>query len=494
MKFLSTRGRDSAKNAAEAIVKGLAQDGGLFVPEKFPSIYDDINYMLDMSYAERASIVIGKFLEEYDKDWLLSACNKAYGKFENSDAAPLVKVGDNKYILELFHGPTLAFKDVALTLLPHLLRKGCDIVGIKEDVLILVATSGDTGKAALEGFKDADGIKIMVFYPSDGVSDMQKLQMCTQEGNNVNVLAVNGNFDDCQNSVKRIFSSKEIEQKLKDYNVILSSANSINFGRLVPQITYYVSAYCDLISSGEVVMGEKVDFVVPTGNFGNILAGYYAKQMGLPIGKLVCASNVNNVLTEFFLTGEYNANRDFFKTTSPSMDILISSNLERLIFEMSDRNAKITSMRMEELKKTGKYSISIEESKKLKKEFFAGYAEEDECSETISEFFDEEGYVLDPHTAVAVKVALDYEADCDTANKLVVLSTANPYKFSSTVLEAITGKREKDAFKSANSLMSETAFPIPEQIISLKTKEKRFFSVIDKKDTEKAVLDFVSNK
>jgi len=494
MKFLSTRGKDTVNSAAEAIVKGLADDGGLFVPEKFPSIMGDINAMLDMSYAERAAVVIGKFLEEYDKDWLLSACNLAYDKFEDSDAAPLVKVGDNKYILELFHGPTLAFKDVALTLLPHLLRKGCDISGIKEEILILVATSGDTGKAALEGFRDADGVKIMVFYPSDGVSDMQKLQMCTQEGKNVNVVAVNGNFDDCQTAVKRIFSSKEISEKLKAQNVVFSSANSINFGRLVPQVTYYISAYCDLLSSGEIKDGDKVDFVVPTGNFGNILAGYYAKQMGLPVGKLICASNMNNVLTEFFLTGGYDANREFFKTTSPSMDILISSNLERLIYEISGRDAILTSKRMEELKKTGEYSLSDKERKILDKEFYAGYAEEDECVDTISDFFDEEGYVLDPHTSVAVKVAFDYEESENAKNKIVILSTASPYKFSDTVLKAITGKGEKDAFKSAEKLMEESALPIPEQILALKTKEKRFSLVIDKKDTEKAVFDFVSNK
>ena len=383
MKFYSTRGKDNVTCAAEAIAKGLADDGGLFVPEYFPHVdVNELQQMIDMDYAERACHVLCKYLEEYDKSELLSACKNAYGKFEDSDAAPIVKIDDDIFIMELFHGPTLAFKDVALTLLPYLLRKGCDISGIKDEVLILVATSGDTGKAALEGFRDADGIKIMVFYPSEGVSDMQKLQMCTQEGKNVNVVAVKGNFDDCQSAVKKIFVSKDVNDKLKSKGVVLSSANSMNFGRLVPQVTYYFSAYCDLVSSGEIKMGDKVNFVVPTGNFGNILAGYYAKQMGLPIDKLVCASNSNNVLTEFFASGTYDKNREFFKTISPSMDILISSNLERLIFELSGRDTALTEKRMEELKNNGVYNVSKDEKLTLDKEFFAGYTDEEECKET----------------------------------------------------------------------------------------------------------------
>ena len=369
MKFLSTRGKSVAPNAAYAIAKGLAEDGGLFVPETFPYLGDKIKEMTETEYAERVGLVIGSFLNEYDEKELLSACVRAYGKFEDGDAAPLVKTDDGFFILELFHGPTLAFKDVALTLLPYLMRKGSDICGIKEQILILVATSGDTGKASLEGFKDAEGIKIMVFYPTGGVSDMQKLQMCTQEGDNVNVVAVNGNFDDCQTAVKNIFSSAKINAELKEKGVILSSANSINFGRLVPQITYYFSAYADLVSSGEINIGDEINFVVPTGNFGNILAGYYAKKMGLPVGKLICASNSNNVLTEFFVSGDYDANREFFKTMSPSMDILVSSNLERLLFEVSGRNAELTASRMAELKKYGKYSVNKEELASLKKSF-----------------------------------------------------------------------------------------------------------------------------
>jgi threonine synthase len=421
----------------------------------------------------------------------LKACEDAYSKFEDADGAPFVKLDDKFFIMELFHGPTLAFKDVALTLLPYLLRKGSDISGVKEEILILVATSGDTGKAALEGFKDAKGIKIMVFYPSEGVSDMQKMQMCTQEGENVNVVAVKGNFDDCQTAVKKIFTSKEFNTELKSRNVVLSSANSINFGRLAPQITYYFSAYLDLVSSGEIKMGDKINFVVPTGNFGNILAGYYAKLMGLPVDKLVCASNSNNVLTEFFANGSYDINREFFKTISPSMDILISSNLERLVFELSNRDTVLTEQRMSELKKDGKYVISTDEKKQLDKEFFADYTDEAECMETIADFFDEYGYVLDTHTAVAVDVAKAFLELSKNQNNTVVLSTASPYKFAVDVLEAITGKRQPDAFKAAKKLFEETATPIPDQLASLERKQKRFNTVIERDKTVEAVIEFI---
>ncbi len=492
MKFISTRGKSQVDSASHAISKGLADDGGLFVPEYFPSVKDKLNDMLSMSYAEMATFVLKQFLTEYDEKGLLSACEKAYSLFDDESVVPVVRVDENLYILELFHGPTLAFKDVALTLLPYLLRTGSDNIGVKEDILILVATSGDTGKAALEGFKNQKGIKIMVFYPSEGVSDMQKAQMCTQEGENVNVVGVNGNFDDCQTAVKKIFSSKEMVIKLKEQNVILSSANSINFGRLAPQITYYFSAYMDLVSAEQIKMGDKVNFVVPTGNFGNILAGYYAKQMGLPIDKLICASNSNNVLTEFFASGTYDANREFFKTMSPSMDILISSNLERLIFEMSGRDCELTAKRMEELKTQGKYSITSEEMDKMETEFYGAFADEEECLDTISEFFDEYGYVLDTHTAVAIAVANEYKGFCYDDNATVVLSTASPYKFTQNVLKAITKNFEKDAFKASVKLENETACPIPEQIIQLKTKEKRFTRVINKNETSQEVLAFLN--
>ena len=492
MKFISTRGKSKVDYAATAIAKGLADDGGLFVPENFPKItFDDLTKMIDMDYAERACFVLHNYLEEYDYQELLDACKNSYAKFEDGDGAPLVKIDDKTFIMELFHGPTLAFKDVALTLLPYLLRKGCDLSGIKEEVLILVATSGDTGKAALEGFKDAKGIKVMVFFPSEGVSDMQKMQMTTQEGQNVNVVAVKGNFDDCQTAVKKIFTSKEIASDLLKKNIVLSSANSMNFGRLAPQITYYFSAYADLLASNEIKLGDKVNFVVPTGNFGNILAGYYAKQMGLPIDKLVCASNSNNVLTEFFASGTYDANREFFKTVSPSMDILISSNLERLVFELSNRDFELTEKRMSELKNQGKYSLTAQEKVKLDSEFFADYTDEEECLQTIGEVFDEYGYVLDTHTAVAYDTAMKFIDYTNNDNTVVVLSTASPYKFAHDVLRAINGKVPEDAFKCANMLYEQTATPIPNQILELKTKERRFTKVIDKNDTVNAVMEFV---
>lgn len=490
MKFISTRGKGVAENSAEAIVKGLSEDGGLFVPERFPCIKDKIADMLEMDYAERACFVLSQFLEEYDKADLLSACKRAYSLFDDDDPAPLVKIDDNLFIMELFHGPTLAFKDIALTLLPYLLRKGADILDKKDKILILVATSGDTGKSALEGFKDNKGVAINVFYPQEGVSDMQKLQMRTQEGANVNVVGVEGNFDDCQTAVKRIFSDDKLNADLKDKGIVLSSANSINFGRLAPQIVYYFSAYCDLVNSDEIKLGDEVNFTVPTGNFGDILAGYYAKKMGLPVGKLVCASNSNNVLTEFFESGDYDINREFFKTTSPSMDIIISSNLERLIFEVSGRNAKLTEERMSELKKTGKYTVSAKEKAMLSTEFFADYCDEAECEATISDFFDEYGYVADTHTAVAIDVSDSYLSYTGDNRKMVVLSTANPYKFPQSVYKALNGKSIKDAFTASEKLYSLTACPIPTQISELKNKEIRFSAVCKKNETEKAVLDF----
>ncbi len=489
MKFLSTRGESSVGSASAAISQGLADDGGLFVPEKFPQA--DIETLLGMDYAEKACYLLKLFLEEYNQTDLLDACKEAYAKFEDGIPAPVVKIDDKLYITELFHGPTLAFKDIALTILPYLLRTGADNEGIDEEILILVATSGDTGKAALEGFKNQKGVKISVFYPSDGVADMQKLQMSTQEGENVNVVAVKGNFDDCQNAVKKLFSDKKAARELKMKGIVLSSANSINFGRLAPQITYYFSSYCDLVDSGEIKLGDKIDFVVPTGNFGDILAGYYAKKMGLPVNKLICASNSNNVLTEFFASGTYDKNREFIKTVSPSMDILISSNLERLIFEVSGRNSELTASRMNELKEKGKYTVTKEEKQKLSEEFYADYCEEEECFETISDFFEEYGYVLDTHTSVAVNVANKYLKHSGSSVPTVILSTASPYKFTQSVLKALSGKNVKDAFKACESLCEFTACPIPEQIAKLKTKEIRFCKEIDKNGIEEAVMDFI---
>lgn len=497
MQFISTRGEEKV-TGAEAIVKGIAADGGLFVPASFPAVsQEELESMLGMDYPERAAFILHKYLDEYDKDELLAALKKAYAQFEDGDAAPLVRVENGMYMLELFHGPTCAFKDMALTVLPYLLRKGCDLCGIKEKILILVATSGDTGKAALEGFKDADGIKIMVFYPDDGVSKMQKLQMCTQEGNNVNVVAVKGNFDDCQTGVKKIFGSAECKKKLAEKGYLLSSANSINFGRLAPQICYYFSAYCDLVTSDQIKMGDKVNFTVPTGNFGNILAGYYAKKMGLPVGTLVCASNKNNVLTDFWNKGTYDVKRPFYKTMSPSMDILVSSNLERLIFELSGRDAALTKERMASLAATGRYSLRAEELQKIRSEFFAAYAGEGDTVDCIYEFFDEYGYPMDTHTGVAMSVAQRYEEKMKKDNPkeelppMVVVSTASPYKFPQDVLYALTGNDVKDSFKGIKRINLLTAMKVPEALKAIRYKPILFkqTTVPDKMFDE--VLKFV---
>jgi len=491
MNFISTRGGEKV-TGARAIVNGLSANGGLYVPEKFPAVTaEEMAAMLEMSYPERATKVLMKYLTEYDEAELLAACEKAYAKFEG-DPAPLVRLDDGVYMLELWHGPTCAFKDMALTVLPYLLRKGCDICGINEQILILVATSGDTGKAALEGFKDADGVKIMVFYPSDGVSKMQKLQMCTQEGSNVNVVAVRGNFDDCQTAVKEIFSSEECVAALKERNTVLSSANSINFGRLAPQIAYYFSAYLDLVSSEQIEMGEEIDFTVPTGNFGNILAAYYAKQMGLPVRRLHCASNLNKVLTDFLATGVYDIRREFYKTTSPSMDILVSSNLERLIFEISGRNSKLTAKRMSELKSEGRYEITAEELAKISEVFDGGFADEETSVEAMYDVFVDTGYTMDTHTGCAMKVAVDwFEKHKKDETKMVIVSTANPYKFPQDVLYAVTGNDVKDSFKGIKRLHAATAMAVPKCLKELRDKPVIFTRTADKKKLFDEVLEFV---
>ena len=496
MYFVSTRGGKERVTGAAAVVQGLAKNGGLFVPESFPCVSAaELEAMLSMSYPERAALVLHKFFDDYDKSGLLAACEAAYSRFEGSDPAPLVKIDDGVYILELFHGPTCAFKDMALTLLPYLLRKGCDISGIKEDILILVATSGDTGKAALEGFRDAEGVKIMVFYPNDGVSKMQKLQMCTQDGSNVNVVAVKGNFDDCQTAVKNIFSSPVCNEELKKRGYLLSSANSINFGRLAPQIVYYFSAYLDLVSSGQIEAGTPIDFCVPTGNFGNILAGYYAKRMGLPVRRLHCASNMNNVLFDFFQKGEYDARREFYKTTSPSMDILISSNLERLIFEVSGRNGELTSRRMAELREKKNYKLTPEEKATIAETFDGGWANEDEVVETVYDVFCDTGYTMDTHTGCAMKVAVDwFEKNKKDTTNMVVVSTANPYKFPQDVLYAVTGNDVRDSFKGIKRLHAATAMKVPASLAALKDKPVRFTGVSAADKLFEEVLSFISAK
>ena len=402
------------------------------------------------------------------------------------------------YILELFHGPTCAFKDMALTVLPYLLTKSLEVLGEKKEVLILTATSGDTGKAALEGFKDVKGTKVAVFYPDEGVSKMQRLQMSVQDGNNVFVSAVKGNFDDCQTAVKKLFASKEFNEELAKRNTLLSSANSINFGRLAPQIAYYFSSYLDLLTSDQIEMGEEIDFIVPTGNFGDILAGWYAKQMGLPIRKLVCASNRNKVLSDFFKKGFYDAKRSFHSTMSPSMDILVSSNLERLLFEVSGRNAELTAKRMQELAEKKEYSITQKELDALNRDFYANFSNEDETVDAMYELFEEYGYPMDTHTGVALGVLAKYQAKMEKKDMrlTVVLSTANPYKFPQDVLYALSGNDVKDSFKGIKRLNLLTAMKPPKALVSLRYRPARFKGALanDLKKMSAAVLKLVDGE
>ena len=491
MKYVSTRDRMRTYTGAEAIVKGISDDGGLIVPSSFPVLNDaKLRELCDMDYPERAASVLREYLDEFSYEELLGYTRKAYSRFDGDDPCPLVKVDDGLYMLELWHGPTYAFKDMALTLLPHLMVASKRKLGDDSRTLILVATSGDTGKAALEGFRDVEGTEIIVFYPADGVSAMQKRQMVTQQGGNVHVAGIKGNFDDAQTAVKAVFTDPEVIAKLKEHGIEMSSANSINWGRLAPQIAYYISAYCDLLNSDEIKRGEKIDFVVPTGNFGNILAGYYAYRMGLPVKKLIVASNANNILTDFFNTGEYDVRRKFYKTMSPSMDILVSSNLERLIFEVTGRDSAKVRKIYDDLKKDGRFELDLDELDLSV--FEAGWADEDETRETIATFFDlEEGYVLDPHTAVAVSVYNEYSAETGDAAPAVIVSTASPYKFACDVYNAVAGAHEKDTDKAVMKLHAFTAAECPDGILALNSLPVRHSSVIPRDGVKQAVYDFV---
>ena len=491
MNYISTRDKSEKCSGAEAIVRGLAPDGGLYVPESLPRLSkEDFINLAKEDYPTRAARVLSLLLSDYSFDELLDYTNKAYSRFYGDDPCPLVNIDEGVYVLELWHGPTCAFKDMALTMLPHLLGAARKKVGEKDKTLIMVATSGDTGKAALEGFKDVDGTNIIVFYPSKGVSDMQKLQMKTQTGENVCVCAIEGNFDDTQNAVKNIFADKAINEEIRACGFKLSSANSINWGRLAPQIAYYISSYCDLIESGKIEYGDKVNFCVPSGNFGNILAAYYAMLMGVGVNRLICASNVNHVLTDFFKTGVYDINREFHKTISPSMDILISSNLERLLFEVSGRDDKLTAERMKALKTAGKYSVSEKELAALKALFSVGYADDEETKDTIAFAMEEYGYLMDTHTAVAYGVYCDYADETGDRTPTVVVSTANAYKFPADVYEAVSGTRIDDAFEATQKLNEETGEEIPEPLSGLKERPVRFEEVIDRSEIAKKVVDY----
>ena len=504
MNFISTRGGEKV-TGAQAIVQGFAKDGGLYVPEVFPNIsQEEIQAMADMSYAERAAFILGKyFADDLGEDYLKEICDKAYASFEGEDPVPLIKVDGETglYVLELYHGPTCAFKDIALQVLPYLLKKSCKVLGIKEELLILAATSGDTGKAAMEGFRDVAGTKVAVFYPDEGVAKMQRLQMCIQDGNNICVSAVKGNFNDCQRAVKKLFDSEEFNAELAKRKIRLTSANSINFGRIVPQIAYYFSAYVDLITSNQMEMGDEIDFVVPTGNFGDILAGWYAKKMGLPVRKLVCASNRNKVLVDFFAKGVYDVKRNFYRTMSPSMDILVSSNLERLLFEISGRNAELTAKRMEQLASEKEYSITAAEKAILDKEFYAGFATEDGTVDAMYEIFDEYGYAMDTHTGVGLAVFMQYynarmKVDDKDETITVVLSTANPYKFPQDVLYALSGNDVKDSFKGIKRLNLVTAMKPPKSLLALRYRPLRFKTIVanDLKKMSDLILRFADGE
>lgn len=493
MYYQSTRDSSLQVTSAAAIAQGISADGGLFIPSEIPSItMEELKSLADMSYAERANLVFGKFLTDFTPEEIAYCTSNAYStkNFETANIAELTKAFDDANILELWHGPTCAFKDMALQILPYLLTTSLKKNGEDKKVVILVATSGDTGKAALEGFKDVPGTEIMVFYPEQGVSSMQKRQMATQEGNNVNVCALEGNFDDCQNGVKMIFTDKAVKEKLANAGKMFSSANSINWGRLAPQIVYYVSAYAEMAKRGEIQFGDVINVVVPTGNFGNILAAYYAKNMGVPIGKLICASNINKVLTDFIETGVYDRNRDFYATCSPSMDILISSNLERLLYILTDGNDAQIREWFGKLSKDGKYEVTDEIKAKLQKDFVGGFCDDAETKKTIHDFKEKYGYTCDTHTAVAVKVYLDYIAQTGDKTKTLIASTASPYKFSASVLEAIEGQTSaSDEYEQVAHLAEVSGLPVPQSLAELKNKPVRFSKVIKKEDMEQYVLN-----
>lgn len=494
MQYVSTRNKEQKCSASQAIEQGLAADGGLLTPEVLPKLAPNgLKTMTDMSYQQRAVYVMNSYLDDFSASELSSFTSKAYGKdkFDTREVAPVRQVDDRTYCLELWHGPTCAFKDMALQMLPHLLSASLIKNEERKTVCILVATSGDTGKAALEGFKDVDKTRILVFYPRDGVSDVQKLQMQTQEGDNVGVCAVMGNFDDAQTGVKRLFSDEKLRELLAERGYFLSSANSINWGRILPQIVYYVSAYCDLLKMEKLQKGDPINVCVPTGNFGNILSAYYAKQMGVPIRKLICASNQNHVLTDFIKTGVYDRNRQFYTTTSPSMDILISSNLERMLFEFTERDDEAVKDYMEQLSLHGRYEVSEKVKKQLDQQFAAGYCSDDEGAETIAEMWREHKYLIDPHTAVAFHVLEQYRSETGDTTPTVVVSTASPFKFCDSVLKALGATELSDGADLIDQLSTLTGIPAPAPLSALKGKEIRFTETVEKENMCGRVLEML---
>ena len=497
MKYFSTRDVSLKLSSAEAIVKGLSKDGGLFCPETIPQLTEeDKKFLLNASYQERAALVLGKFLSDFSEEELREFSENAYSseKFDSSAVAPVHMLEKKLGILELWHGPTSAFKDMALQMLPYLLSSALRKTGEQRLACILVATSGDTGKAALEGFADVPGTKIAVFYPKDGVSQIQQRQMTTQRGENVYVSSVVGNFDDVQSAMKKIFSDEDIRAKASDNGCIFSSANSINWGRAVPQIAYYVSGYFDLLKSGAISEGEEINVCVPTGNFGNILAAFYAKEMGIPIKKFICASNFNNVLTDFFNSGKYDKNRKFHVTNSPAMDILISSNLERLIFNLSGNDDKAVREYMSQLATDGVYTVSDEIYKKISNLFYGGFCTPEDTLKTISDVFSEHKYLLDTHTAVAVNVYNKYRKETGDETTTLLASTASPFKFADSVLSALGIDIETDGEELLKILEKTTENKIPAPLASIFDIPERFLDSANREDLADVVLKFTNGE
>ena len=490
--YKSTRNSDKTVTASQAILKGLADDGGLFVPVSVPKLDVTMDELKDMSYQETAYAVMKQFFTDFTEEELKHCINSAYdSKFDTEVIAPLVKVGDT-YHLELFHGATIAFKDMALSILPHLMITSARKNQVKNDIVILTATSGDTGKAALAGFADVPGTKIIVFYPKGGVSHVQELQMVTQKGENTSVVAIHGNFDNAQSGVKAIFEDKELAAELDAKGYQFSSANSINIGRLVPQMVYYVYAYTRLVADGTIKAGDKINVDVPTGNFGNILAAYYAKEMGLPIAKFICASNDNKVLFDFFQTGTYDRNREFILTTSPSMDILISSNLERLIYKIAGNDAEKNSELMKELTTDGVYTITDDMKAKLA-EFYGGYATEAETAATIKKVYESDDYIIDTHTAVAATVYGKYVAETGDKTPTVIASTASPYKFTRSVMNAIDPEYDsKTDFELVDELEKLSGVKVPQAIEDIRSAKVLHDTVCDKEDMLAEVKGFLN--
>ena len=490
--YKSTRNSNLKVTASEAILKGLAPDGGLFVPSELPKLDVSMSDLKGKTYQEIAYLVMKQFLTDFTEEELKNCINKAYdSKFDTEEIAPLVKV-DDTYYMELFHGATIAFKDMALSILPHLMTTSAKKNNVKNEIVILTATSGDTGKAALAGFADVEGTRIIVFYPKNGVSKVQELQMVTQKGQNVDVVAIHGNFDNAQSGVKAMFEDKELAEQLAKNGYQFSSANSINIGRLVPQIAYYVYAYAKLYANGVIAKDEKINIVVPTGNFGNILAAFYAKNMGIPVAKLICASNENKVLYDFFSTGTYDKNREFMLTSSPSMDILISSNLERLIYRIAGEDAVKNAALMKELNTTGKYEITPEMKEKLA-DFYGNYASEKETADTIRDLYEKTGYVIDTHTAVAASVYHKYKKDTnDTDTKTVIASTASPFKFSRSVMDAIDPKYDSlSEFELVDELSRIGNVKIPQAIEEIRSAEVRHKTVCEVEEMPEVVKQFL---